>query len=246
MTTRVARRALPFGAPDGGLPLFCVPHAGAGASVFRPWMAQLPGISVCPLQPPGREGRVPERPYQRIEPLADEFAATIFDVAGGPYAVYGHSLGALVGYETVRRIRDLGGPTPVHLFVSGCGAPRCTTESGTPVSTMSEAQIAELLRRLGGTPEWLLAEPVLLRWILPPFRADFVVKENYRYRPGPPLEVPITALAASADPRVELGQMEAWGDHTTGPFRLHTLTGGHFAVLEQPAVTHRHITDALS
>jgi medium-chain acyl-[acyl-carrier-protein] hydrolase len=241
------RRILPFGVPAGTPRLFCLPHAGAGASVFRPWIDQLPGIAVCPMQPPGREGRTPEPPHQRMAPLADEFAATLLQAAaGGPYAVYGHSLGALVAYETVRRVRDLGGPAPVHLFVSGCGAPDRTVEPGPRVSAMSEAQIAALLSRLGGTPDWLLAEPALLRMILPPFRADFVVKETYEHRAGPPLDVPVTALAATADPRVEPGEMDGWGRHTTGPFRRLTLAGGHFAVLEQPAVTHRHIAAGLA
>jgi surfactin synthase thioesterase subunit len=226
--------------------LFCVPHAGAGASVFRPWVGQLPGVSVCALQPPGREGRAAQPQYERMAPLADEFARTVLDAAGGGrYAVYGHSLGALVGYETVRRIRDLGGPAPVHLFVSGCGAPELSGETGPRVSAMSEAQIAALMSRLGGTPESLLAEPALLRMFLPPFRADFVLKESYAYRPGPPLDVPLTALAATADQRVGTGEMAAWAGHTTGPFRLHTLVGGHFAVLEQPTVTHRLIAEAL-
>ncbi|MDG4785097.1 thioesterase domain-containing protein [Micromonospora sp. WMMD1102] len=246
--TGAARRVLPYGVPDGALRLFCLPHAGASASVFRPWIGRLPGVAVCPLQPPGREGRLAEPQHERMEPLADEFARAVRQVLDGgsqPYAVYGHSLGALVGYEVVRRIRDLGGPAPVHLFVSGCGAPDRSAETGPRVSTMSDAQIAALMSRLGGTPPGLLAEPSLLRMFLPPFRADFVVKENYAYRPGRPLAVPVTALAATADPRVGPGDMEAWAGHTAGPFRLHTLTGGHFAVLEQAAVTHRHIAEAL-
>ena len=246
--TGVSKRVLPFGVPDGALRLYCLPHAGASASVFRPWIGRVPGVAVCPMQPPGREGRNAEPQHERMESLADEFARAVLEVLDHgthPYAVYGHSLGALVGYEVVRRIGELGGPAPVHLFVSGCGAPERSAETGPLVSTMSDAQIAALMSRLGGTPPGLLAEPALLRMFLPPFRADFVIKENYAYRPGPPLAVPITALAATDDPRVGPGDVEAWAGHTAGPFRMHTLAGGHFAALEQAAVTHRHIAEAL-
>ncbi|MGD0607253.1 MAG: thioesterase domain-containing protein [Streptosporangiaceae bacterium] len=105
------------------LPLFCLPHAGAGASAFRTWPDCLPGVLVLPVQPPGRESRFREAPYERMGPLVAELAAIMLGVAGSrPYAVYGHSLGALVAFETLREIRRRGGTEPVHLFVSGCVA----------------------------------------------------------------------------------------------------------------------------
>src|SRR5213080_2735964 len=57
-------RWLPFGTkPDAQVRLICLPHAGAGASVYRAWAASLPAeIAACPVQPPGRERR-------RTEPL---------------------------------------------------------------------------------------------------------------------------------------------------------------------------------
>ncbi|GAA3226546.1 hypothetical protein GCM10020256_37120 [Streptomyces thermocoprophilus] len=110
---------------------------------------------------------------------------------------------------------------------------------------MSLEEIAGLLRRLGGTPEWLLANQALLAMVVTPFRADFTVKENYRYVPGDPLDVPVTALAATDDPRASVADTAAWEAHTRAGFTLRTLMGGHFAVLEQPDLTHKHIAAAL-
>jgi surfactin synthase thioesterase subunit len=243
---------LPFAEQPGcdGVRLYCLPHAGGSASAYRSWFGRLGPVSVRPVQPPGRETRLRDTPYDRMDRLVPDLAdAVLADTspAGGtrPYAVYGHSLGALVGFELVREIRRRGGPMPLHLFVSGCAAPDAPDDGEPPVAGMTQDQVVALLRRIGGTPEWMLTDPTVLRMILPPFIADFSVRDSYAYRPQPPLNVPITALAATDDPRAGTADVAGWRDQTTGRFTAHTLTGGHFAVLEQAAVTHRYIDRAL-
>jgi surfactin synthase thioesterase subunit len=227
--------------------LFCLPHAGAGASVFRGWRDQLPGVAVLPVQPPGRETRLRDAPHHRMEPLAAELAAVIMSVAEDRrYAVYGHSLGALVAFETLREIRRLGGPEPAHLVVSGCVAPQCSHDDGESVAQAPLHELVEKLRQLGGTPEWLLADPSVLDMIVPPIRADFTVKESYEYRHEPPLDVPLTVLASTDDPRAPHDLQDRWRDQTTAAFRLHTLLGGHFAVFERAPTTHRYLAAALT
>jgi surfactin synthase thioesterase subunit len=229
-----------------GLPLFCLPHAGGGASAFRTWLGKIPGVEVLPVQPPGRETRLREKPYEDMDSLIDDVAAMIVEVtAGRPYAVYGHSLGALTAFETVRKLREWAAPAPVHLVVSGSPAPQKSKDNGPQVSRMTQPQLVEMLRRLGGTPEALLADPELLQMILPAVRADFAVREAYRYRAEPPLHVPITVVASSHDPQAAHRVQTKWDKQTTAGFELHTLHGGHFAVFEQPELTHRHLKDAL-
>ncbi|MCP3760511.1 alpha/beta fold hydrolase [Streptomyces sp. TBY4] len=240
-------RWLPFTVPDGPLRLFCLPHAGGSASAYRAWHGRLGRVAICPLQPPGRETRLRETPFDRMEPLVAELADVVLATAGqDPYAVYGHSLGGLVGFELLREIRRRGGPMPERFFVSGCPAPQLPDEHGDPpVAGMTDDEVVGLLRRLGGTPEWLLADPAVLQMILPPFRADFSVKETYRHREEPPLDLPITALAGTHDPRADPAAMRGWRDQTVGGFTSHVLTGGHFVMLERPELTHRHLADAL-
>lgn len=252
MTTEVrsARidRWLPFGGPAGGVRLYCLPHAGGAASAFRPWIGRPAGVAVCPLQPPGRETRPQDPPHVGMGPLVGELAEVVLaDAREGPYAVYGHSLGALVGFELIREIRRLGGPAPAHFLVSGCSAPQWATEDDAFAGEdLSDERIIALLRVLGGTPEVFLTSPMILRMILPAIRADLSVKNTYRYEPGPPLEVPITTIAGVDDPRASVESIAAWRDQTVRRFRAHTLPGGHFAALEDADTTLGLIRQALS
>jgi surfactin synthase thioesterase subunit len=231
------RRWLPFPPPGGGLRLYCLPHAGGSASAYRSWAGRLDGVAVCPVQPPGRETRRAEPPLTRMPEVAAAAADVILaDAAGSPYAVFGHSLGALAGFEVVREIRRRGGPAPVHLIVSACAEPRRAAGDDTPAGEdgLTDAQILALVRALGGTPEEYLSDPRVLNFIMPVLRADLKVKVSYQYRPEQPLDVPITAITATEDTRASDESMTGWRDQTARRFQRATLPGGHFALLEQP------------
>ncbi|WP_103502579.1 MULTISPECIES: thioesterase II family protein [Streptomyces] len=243
----------PFAEPPAytGTRLYCLPHAGGSASVFRSWFGHLGEVSVRPVQLPGRETRLREPAYRSMDELVRDLTDALLadtETPDGhrPFAVYGHSLGAQEGFEVVRELRRRGGPMPLHLFVSGCPAPgEDPNAHEPPVGSMSDEQVVALLRRIGGTPEWMLRDPSALRMILPPFRGDFAVRESHEHRPEPPLSVPITVLAADRDPRAGVRDMAGWARETTGPFRSRVLSGGHFAVLEQAAVTRGWLAEGL-
>jgi pimeloyl-ACP methyl ester carboxylesterase len=52
-------------------------------------------------------------------------------------------------------------------------------------------ELAGLLRSWGGTPPELLQDEEFLGLVLPPFRADLLLCDTYRYRPGTPLDTPL-------------------------------------------------------
>jgi medium-chain acyl-[acyl-carrier-protein] hydrolase len=246
-----AARWFPLARTDGPVRLYCLPHAGGSASTFGSWDRALPEIAVRPVQPPGRESRRDQTPYTDIGALVGDLAPAIHalerDAPDRSFAVYGHSLGALVGFELLRELRRLGTPAPAHFFVSGAAPPDHPAQDCDPrIGRMSDAEIADLLRGIGGTPEWLLRDPAALRLILPILRADFAVRLSYSFRAQEPLDVPLTAIAATRDPRAATAHMSAWERHTSGRFVPHTLEGGHFAVFERPEATHAIIRRALA
>src|SRR6185312_1695446 len=111
---------------------------------------------------------------------------------------------------------------------------------------MHDAPLADLaheIGQLGGTPTEFLADPEFLADLAPLLRADFAVNETYEYRPGPPLDVPITAFAATADPRAGRAHLAAWAEQTTAGFALRPLPGDHFAVINQARFVHSRVRE---
>src|ERR1044071_9320478 len=83
--------------PGARLRLFLLPHAGGGASAFRGWADLFPPqVEVCPVQLPGRENRTREPAFNRVQPLVEALTGVLAGWRDLPYAVFGHSNGALL------------------------------------------------------------------------------------------------------------------------------------------------------
>lgn len=112
--------------------LFCFPHAGGGPSFFRPWRAALrPETAVRQILLPGREFRLEEPPFRRIADLVEPLCTALRPYLDRPYALFGHSMGAVVAYEVARRFSGAGVAGPTCLIVSGRRAP-CSPPAGGP------------------------------------------------------------------------------------------------------------------
>src|SRR3984957_7817499 len=173
--------------PEPGVRLFCFPHAGAGALAYREWSRLLPpAIQVLPVLPPGRETRFWEAPYTRIEPYVEDLAAALAPELRAPYALFGHSLGALVAFELARRLRAAGLAAPVHLFVSGRIAPPLT-EYRRILHRLPASDLARELAALGGIPDDIDLGDHRLGYLLAALRADLTVNEKYAFAGQPPL-----------------------------------------------------------
>ncbi len=220
----------PHSRPSARLRLFCFPYAGAGASVFRPWSEGLPAeIEVCPIQLPGREARFGEPPLTRLGTLVQTLVPLLRAELETPFALFGHSLGALICFELARELRKQNLPSPIQLLVSGCRAPQIP-DLDLPIHRLEDAQFLDALRRWQGTPEEVLQNPELISLFLPALRADFALLETYFYSSQPPLACPIAAFGGAEDSKVSQAQLAAWRDQTVGNFSLTMFPGDHFFV----------------
>lgn len=219
---------LPESNPGAAMRLFCVPYAGGGAAIFRGWAEGLPReVQAHPVQLPGRGSRLREKPLDRIEPLVAGIAEAIFPLTDKPFALFGHSMGALIVFEVARYLRRVYATPPVHLFVSGRCAPQ-DRERGEPTSHLGDREFLGELRRLNGTPQAVLENAELMQLLLPAIRADFAVSENYRYAPEPPLACPISAFAGTEDRLASREELEGWRTQTAAEFTLRLLPGDHW------------------
>jgi medium-chain acyl-[acyl-carrier-protein] hydrolase len=209
--------------------VFCFTHAGGGASFFRQWAAAMPvGVELCAVQLPGREQRFSEPCFDRFDRLLDDLVPALTPWLDRPFALFGHSLGALVAFELARRLGDV---PLVGLAVSAFRAPHLSAER--VLSALPDAEFVAEIARLGGTPPELLGDPELMETMLPALRADFALAESYRHDPGARLAVPIVALGGAADPWVGAEALGGWAAHTGAGFRLRLFRGGHFYLVEE-------------
>jgi surfactin synthase thioesterase subunit len=212
--------------PGADFRLICLPYAGGAASVYRSWPKVFgPRVEVVAVQLPGREQRIRERPA--VEP--EQVASAIARMADRPYAIFGHSMGARLGFEVIRILRATGRPLPVRFYPSGATPPHVpSTGPLAGLSTMDDEELGARLVAAGGVPAEVVAERELFTLFLPMLRTDFAWVDGYTYTDGPPLPVPIVAFAGAADPVALASRLPGWREHTTESFTPHTLPGGHF------------------
>jgi surfactin synthase thioesterase subunit len=214
--------------PHTRLRLFCSPYAGGSASMFRIWPNALPAdVEACPIQLPGRCTRLMERPFTDLSSLIEVLAQALSSLLDKPFAIFGHSLGALVGFELARQLRRQYGASPARLFVSAGCAPQIPRR-GSPIHILPAKEFLAEVRRLNGVPKEVLEQEELMEIVVPLLRADFALYETYMYSAEPPLNCPISAFGGLQDSKVTRSDLEAWRDQTAGAFSLRMLSGDHF------------------
>jgi len=233
----------PCARPRARFRLFCFAGAGAGASSFRGWPeACTEEIEVALIQPPGRENRLREKPLQSMRTLVSSIATAMTEFLDRPYALYGHSLGAKVAFETTRELRRRELLPPLHLYVAASAGPGVQWAHPLlhPLDDLDILQ--EIQRRYGGVPQEVLADRELCALLVPGLRADLTIIETYQYTEERPLLNPITCLCGSTDSMTLESEAWDWRNQTCCQFRYETFPGGHFF----PAQTRALILDLIA
>lgn len=224
------RRFAPAG--DATSSLVCLPHAGGSASFFFPLARALaPAIDVLAVQYPGRQDRHHEPNIGTLPELADRIVDAVRLMDDRPFALFGHSMGALLAYEVALRLAAAGLPAPSHLFASGRRAP--SRYRGDRFHLSSDDGILDHIRRLGGPGSTALDDPEIRAMVLPLIRNDYRAVETYRHDPSAVLDCPVTVLTGDRDALVSLDEAHAWAGHTTGPTDVVVLPGGHFYLADR-------------
>jgi medium-chain acyl-[acyl-carrier-protein] hydrolase len=208
--------------------LFCLPFAGGGALAYHQWPNRiLAGVEVARVHLPGREARLGEPLYRRLAPLVDTLVEELIPWIDRPFAIYGHSMGALLAFELARGLRHRYGLLPGHLFISGYRAPHLPS-SELPFSHLPDLDFIKHIRQLGGVPDLVAENKELMEIFLPILKADIEMTETYVYREESPLECPLAAFGGLSDPKFDREQITAWDIHTSMKFSTHFFPGGHF------------------
>ncbi|WP_113700762.1 thioesterase II family protein [Nonomuraea lactucae] len=228
--------------PGARLRMYCFPHSGGSAGEYLRWSGAFPGVELWGVQLPGRGGRHAEPP---LTSMAQVVSALVSEVEFGvPFVLFGHSLGALIAYETAIALRERGLPQPAGLCLSAYGAPHLH-EPGTDLTGLDGPALVEAIEREHGPlPGHVADDPELLELMLPVLRADLTIVSTYRHTPAEPLACPLVVLGGEGD-RETGERLTAWGRYTTGPCRVRTFPGDHFYFRERLDDVLRHLATSL-
>ncbi|MGC4060241.1 MAG: alpha/beta fold hydrolase [Aquabacterium sp.] len=224
--------------------LLCLPCAGASATMYVRWRRQMPSwINVVPVELPGRGGRMGEPFMEDFGTLVDQLCKEQAPVLQGSFALFGHSMGALLAYGLTQHLRRAGLALPRVLFVSGSAAPAKRDPRRFPEDG-NDTQLLMDLRKQGGTPDAVFENEEFLRMTMDTLNADYRVCRSFVHQPAAPLPMPIHAFAGRADD-ISAEQMVAWRAEAGGAFSLRWFEGGHFFLRQQESKLLQAMTEDL-
>ncbi|GHE70860.1 alpha/beta fold hydrolase [Streptomyces lavendulocolor] len=252
-TSRHIRRPVPWllepqaAVSPQALTLVCVPHAGAGPGVYRPFARHLaPHLSLRIVHLPGRESRIGEPALDNLPEVVRTALPQLAPELRGRFALWGHSMGGFVAFEVARVLEARFGLRAECVVVSGCQAPRSPERAALPQRrALDDDELWLSAIELNGIPDEVAGNDALRKLLLPTLRADFAVFETYEYRPGPALGCPLHVFAGRDDTEAAAADMAAWQLETRSEFTLTELSGGHFFHLDDPMGFSERLTAVL-
>lgn len=221
--------------------IICLPWAGGTAAVFRSWLRPFRDVAqVLAVEYPGHGARYGERCFHDAARLAAAIADGVSSLPrpDTPVMIYGHSMGALVGFELARRLAAASASL-IGLVMSGYHAPHWRHER-TLRSKMTDTELVADMRSIGGTMPEILESPDLLSVVLPILRADYHLAENYHPSLAdlqPKLSLPVQIVGGDNDPSTPIEGLEAWRQILAGDVNVAVWPGDHFFIdAHQPAL----------
>jgi medium-chain acyl-[acyl-carrier-protein] hydrolase len=233
---------------NASIDLFCLHYAGGSSAVFKDWNELFPDwIAVHPIELAGRGSRIFESAITNVDVLISELQQAIQkklidQCSSRHWAIFGHSLGAALGYRICQQLQET--LPPLAFFPSGRHAP--TLHDPAPKrGDLSDQELIEEIRFLGGSSEEALQNKELMDLLLPMIRADFIVSEAIQKKAAPvALTCPVHVFAGTNDPEVPVESLSHWQHSCQHPISIDVLQGNHFFLHDKP--TAEYICDVIT
>ncbi|WP_424102387.1 beta-ketoacyl synthase N-terminal-like domain-containing protein [Moorena producens] len=232
--------------PNARLRLFCFHPWGSSASMFQGWSDQLlTDIEVLPIQLPGRQRRLQEKPFTEFVPLIQVLGEIISPYLDRPFAFFGHSMGALIAFELAHVLEEDYNLKPLHLFLSAALPPSDTSLSK-EFESFSQEQKLNYLMNISEIPKDIYDDPSLLQELMNVFKADLQLLQSYRYVAKLPLSCPISSFGGINDSLTSEKQLSEWSKYTSSTFEVQMFPGKHMFLKDSKKLLLDTISQMLS
>ena len=167
------------------------------------------------------------------EPLLDDIYAIVEETYNrlenhfeSEYAIFGTSMGTLIGYLLSHKIIENQKELPKHLFFASRRCPDSHLRFPR-VAHLPEQYFWEKVRKYGGVPAALIKNKELRELYEPLLRADFRALEEYQPIERNKLNISSTILLGKQD-LITFEEMKTWQSHFDSNVDIVEFDGGHF------------------
>lgn len=214
--------------------LFCLPYAGGSSRAYISWNKYIDkNIEVVPLELAGRGTRVSEPMYQSFDDMVSDIYNEITNrIDDKSYGIFGHSMGAWLGYEVCHKLTASNIRKPDIVFFSG-KEPPFHEKSKRKIHNLPFKEFKHEIIKAGGTSEKIFENPQLLSELMPILRSDYKITENYIYNAyRMPLDIEFVVFGGVNDDMTK-NCIQGWRTLTSKGTNIFEFNGGHFFINEE-------------
>lgn len=207
--------------------LFCLPYAGGSKTIYADFQKKLCDlVEVVPLEYSGHGSRYGKSLFNNADDTVNDIFQILKSSCCTKYMIFGHSLGALIAYETVARFSSLLNTPPCRLIVAGNRPPHLMYKDK-KYNGLHKDDVMDAIFELGYMPSEILMNKELYDIYIDIIFADIQIINNYHFVNRGKLNIPITAMRGSDDNETPKKDMLEWRN-LTKEFDLITIHGDHF------------------
>ncbi|MDQ0175270.1 thioesterase II family protein [Bacillus chungangensis] len=213
--------------------LFCIPYAGGSAVVYSKWKKLInPLIELKEIELPGRGYKMKEPLLDNMPEMVENIFKEMKNEIKPPYALFGHSMGALITYELYKKLKKAGYPAPVHMFISGKKSPQVAIKD-LKLYHLPEDEFIDHILKYNGTNESVFKNKELASLFIPILRADFKIVETYKFdHTDDRLDCDISVFGGTEDRTVDWDDLLQWQEVAKKKCNFYSFKGGHFFINE--------------
>lgn len=209
--------------------LFLLHHAGGSAYSLNFLKKELElFFEIINLELPGRGNRMEQELIKdrktAVEDQLKEFKK--FRKPNTPVAFYGHSMGAILGFELVKKLEKQNIQVSCLIVTGNAGPGICRGEFR---YDLPKDEFIIALKELGGIPDEVYDSEELFDFFEPILRSDFeIVEHEYESISKEKINCPIYCVMGSEEKSVS--NITNWQNYTHSNFEYKRFSGNHFFI----------------